>query len=104
MTALVPRFDDQDVAALYCAMRDGICVAGALTWRQRLADFLFPARAAARRLAAIEVVYRTWQEARPMAYEEIAPLSTQATAMALHMVRSQRAARDFAVAKSVEVR
>jgi hypothetical protein len=101
-----PRFTDQDVAALYCAMRDGICAVQAQSWRQRWLDFLFPERAAKRRAAAIALVYRQWQEARPAPEEpaNIQPLNHSATAMALHMVRSQRRGEHYAPHVSVTVR
>ena len=89
-----PRFDDQDVAALYCALRDGICDVRALTWRERLMDFLFPERAAARRLAAIEDVYRRWQEARaevPVVDDTRPVRMNDGTLLAIMSVRAQLA-------------
>lgn len=102
---MTPRFTDQDVAALYCAMRDGVCDAAALSWRQRLLDLFFPKLAAKRRADAIALVYKQWQDARPAPIEaaDIKPLNGGATSLALHMVRSQRGGRHYAEAKSLSV-
>lgn len=102
-----PRHTDQDVAQLYVAMRDGVLALPTLSWWQRLLDWWAPARAAARRLEAIEAAYREWQREHRPPREKIAPLtadSSRALALGMHMIRSQRSGRDYAEHKSVEVR
>lgn len=84
--------DYQDAAALYCALRDGICDVQALTWRQRLMDFLFPERAARRRLDAIERVYAAWQAERTeQPVEDVSPVvrMNDGTLLAIMSVRAQ---------------
>ncbi len=87
-----PRHTDQDVAALYCAIRDAIASAPALTWRERLRDLFAPGRAARRRTALIAAVYAQWQEARPLPrIAAEAPLPMQGTVLAQMMVREDLA-------------
>ena len=73
-------------------MRDSVCDVRALTWRQRLLDFIWPERAAARRLAAIEAVYRQWQEERveqPMVDEPAVKRMNDGTLLAIMSVKAQ---------------
>jgi hypothetical protein len=97
------RYDDQDVAALYCAMRDAVY---AITERppsrwERFLRWMMPARGARMRMVAsvvadlalgeIERVYREWQAARVVEPTHDEPLETRmntATALGIAMVRA----------------
>jgi hypothetical protein len=102
---VTPRFDDQDVAALYCTLRDAVAADGR-SWWNRWRDLWAPEAGVRRREALAAEVYRKWQEARPHTVDpaDIKPLNHGATNMALAMVQAQRRGQHYAQARQVEVR
>ena len=83
---MTARHTDQDVAALYCAIRATLEAEPRSFW-SRVLDLFAPEFAARRRVEKTAIAYAAWQEARPVVVVEEAPLPMQATVMAQMMVR-----------------
>jgi hypothetical protein len=101
----VRRHTDQDVAALYCAIRDVLAREEdeRSLWR-RIADAFRPRSRRAHRESLVAACYAEWQAKRPLPrLPEPEPLDHKATSMALSMVKAQRRGEHYATPKRVEV-
>lgn len=83
---MTARHTDQDVAALYCAIRATLETEPRSLW-SRVLDLIAPRIAARRRVERAAIAYAAWQEARPVVVVEEAPLPMGPTVLAQMMVR-----------------
>lgn len=83
---MTPRHTDQDVAALYCAIRATLEAEPRSLWA-RVLDLFAPGYAAQRRVERAAVAYATWQAARPVVVVDEGTLAVGPTVLARQMVR-----------------
>lgn len=83
---MTARHTDQDVAALYCAIRATLEAEPRSFW-MRLLDLFAPTIVARRRIAKAARAYAAWQEERPAIVVDEPPLPMGPTVLAQMMVR-----------------